>query len=224
MIRVLVLSNHPIVREGLVRLLGADDELRAQGRELGHQPAVVDEPPDVVLWPVEAGARVDEVVGHLRDAYPQARLLCLLLDDDGDAAVQALQGGAAGLIDSSVNPSEILDYISQVQRNQFVISNSFARRLAARYGSRAAVRAEAPEGDLTQREAEVLQLLAEGYSNREMAERLSVSEHTVRSHLRGIMQKLNVSNRVQAAAFAWQGRSAITKALEGKKRDVNPYS
>jgi DNA-binding NarL/FixJ family response regulator len=217
-VQVLVASNHSIIREGLVGILRSESSFDAEGRGLDDLPSPSDQS-NVVLVD---GSRPDvgSTILKLRSRYPNGKLLCLLLDEDDSTALTALRAGALGVIDRTVDSTQLIDCIKQVSNGEFVISNQLARRLARLHGVEdAAPRAAAKDVDLTQRESEVLRLLAEGCTNRDIANRLSLSEHTVRAHLRGIMQKLHVSNRVQAAALAWQGQLVRSGSREEKRQN-----
>ena len=211
-LKILVASDHSLVREGLVRLLNAEADLAAEGRCLNDESLKTNGAADVVLSVVGSRPDVGVVIGDLMSRYPDARTLCLLLVDDDAVALSALRSGVIGVVVQTVGATELIDSIKQLAAGEFIISNELARRLARLHGTTQVVaRPAGTESELTQREVEVLRLLAEGDTNRDIAARLSLSEHTVRAHMRGIMQKLNVSNRVQAAALAWQGQ------LLGKK-------
>ena len=220
-LQVVVASNHSIIREGLVRLLAGQAALDARWAPLEGEPAAA--AADVVLCAIEARPDADAVVSQLRTAYPEAKVLVLLLASDPHVAISALKAGAAGVIDETFGATDLADSISQVREGKFVISAALAARLAQEYATgRETARNVHAEAELTNREMEVLRLLAEGCTNRDIANRLSLSEHTVRAHLRGVMQKLQVSNRVQAAALAWQGRATIKDMRVGGVAHGNP--
>lgn len=219
--QVVVASNHAIVREGLVRLLQGEPSFTAEGRSFEEHPRAGDAT-DVVLCVGGPRPDVATVVNSLHVEYPDSKLLVLLLADDDSSALSALRCGVQGVLDQAVGASELVDCIKQAAAGEFAISSKLARRLAQLHGSRSTVaRAGAPDTELTQREFQVLQLLAEGGTNRDIAAQLSLSEHTVRAHLRGIMQKLHVSNRVQAAALAWQGQLEQRTIREDKRPNGN---
>jgi two-component system NarL family response regulator len=173
--------------------------------------------PDVVLCVVATQNELTRSLAKLQVAYPDTRTIIFLLTDDEPTALSALRSGVQGVVHHAVTAAELEDCIQQVMAGEFAISNQLARKLARLYQTRdAAPRVAAGVGELTHREVEVLGLLADGATNREIAARLMLSEHTVRAHLRGIMQKLHVSNRVQAAALAWQGK--LLQRAEGKEK------
>lgn len=220
-LRVLVASDHSIVREGLVRLLNAEPAFTVEGCGLGERPKAGARA-DVVICVAGVNPEIGAVLSELSVTYTNAKILCLLLAQDDATALNALRSGALGVVDQTVGAAELIESIRQLAEGEFVISNDLARRLARLHGAKpAAVRAPSSESELTQREAEVLKLLAEGYINRDIAAQLSLSEHTVRAHLRGVMQKLHVSNRVQAAALAWQGQLVNKTVREDRRHNGN---
>jgi DNA-binding NarL/FixJ family response regulator len=204
-LQVLVASDHSIVREGLVQLLNSNETIQAHWGPLSRR-GVSEQDPDVILCAIEPRPDAGSVITRLRQAFPAAPVLCLLLASDPNTAIGALRAGAIGVIDETFGADDLIESLDQARERKFIMSNALAVRLAQQYAQgQAGARNIQPEGELTNREMEVLRLLAEGCTNREIANRLSLSEHTVRAHLRGVMQKLQVSNRVQAAALAWQG-------------------
>jgi DNA-binding NarL/FixJ family response regulator len=220
-LQVVVASDHSIVREGLVHLLSG------QGIQVRWEPlasrAAGAHPPDVVLCAIEPRPDIDAVIARLHREFGAAHLICLLLGSDENAALSAIRAGATGVIDESFGATELVDSLNQAHEGKFVMSGGLAVRLAQQYAyAQTGPRNVQPEGELTKREMEVLQLLAEGFKNREIANRLALSEHTVRAHLRGVMQKLQVSNRVQAAALAWRGHGFEGTPRQGGSANGNP--
>jgi DNA-binding NarL/FixJ family response regulator len=203
---VLVASDHTIIRDAVVELLRGEDSLEPLGSRLDGSDAHI-RSASLLLCILDARPDIASVVSDLRAQFPEAPVLCLLLSQDDDAAISALRSGVRGVIDDTFDGRELIESIEQCAEGQFVMSKALATRLAQQYAfGQEAAPATAPDADLTNREAEVLTLLAEGCTNRQIATKLCVSEHTVRAHLRAIMQKLQVTNRVQAATIAWQSR------------------
>jgi two-component system nitrate/nitrite response regulator NarL len=128
----------------------------------------------------------------------------------------AINAGATGIIDETLldgelNPERLADSLTRVSRGDFLVSSVVALRLARLHGAHSESQSsDMAQAHLTPREQEVLGLLSEGRSNRDIATYLSVSEHTIRSHVRGVMQKLQVTSRIQAAASVWRGRPSIS--------------
>jgi DNA-binding NarL/FixJ family response regulator len=205
-LHILVASDHTIIRDAVVELLRAQPSLQPRGGRLDSRDAHL-EKPSLVLCILDTRPDIAEVVAGLNRHHPAVPVLCLLLSQDDEAVISALRSGVRGVIDDTFDGEQLVESIQQCAEGQFVMSKSLATRLAQQYAfGPEASPATAPDADLTHRETEVLTLLAEGCTNRQIATKLCVSEHTVRAHLRAIMQKLQVSNRVQAATVAWQSR------------------
>jgi DNA-binding NarL/FixJ family response regulator len=204
--QVVVAANQDLIRESLVELLRDSFTTVGQTISVGLASSVT---PDVVVG-ILRDEDVQGGIGRLKVVFPESKLLVLLLTDDLALARTALKGGIQGIVDRSATKTELVECIKQAVAGEFAISPHLARRLARPHGPIAEAgldRRLHPANGLTKRESEVLQALSEGCSNRAIATRLVISEHTVRAHLRCIMQKLGVANRVQAAALAWQGMS-----------------
>jgi two-component system NarL family response regulator len=212
-LRVLVASDHSVIREGIVHLLKGTKGLELISESL--RPNGAGETADVILCVVEPRPDLPLLLRHLREAYADAKLLCLFLSQDEAIAIEALRAGALGVIDETFRTQNLVEAIQQVAQGEMVISNQMARRMAKRIALASERRPAEEEWELTPREREVLRMLAEGNTNRDMAAKLSLSEHTIRAHLRGIMQKLHVTNRVQAAALAWQHH--LTESVVGER-------
>jgi DNA-binding NarL/FixJ family response regulator len=206
-LRLVVVSDYPIIRESVGHVLSASGRFNVES----EAPDVVSNGEcrcDIVLCICEARLDLEAVLQLVKDRHSNAKLACVVLGDDERAVVTALRAGATGIIDDTYNstsPAGLMEQLERIATGEFVLSAQMARRLARLHGQDSARQPEAVKTEwLTQREQEVLALLARGSTNKDIAERLCVSEHTVRAHLRGIMQKLQVSNRVQAAALAWR--------------------
>jgi DNA-binding NarL/FixJ family response regulator len=225
-ITVAILSDYPIVRESLAYVLNASEVVSAVCAPLPPADSERGGDYDVIFCVMETRPNLEAFLREVKELYENAKLCCLLLTDDDKAILAALRAGATGIIDSSdsFSPgSEVLaSQLAAVARGEFVLPAAVAMRLARLHvaGGDVGSSPTHPES-LTRREEEVLGLLKEGYSNREIAERLSVSEHTVRAHLRGIMQKLQVTNRGQAAALAW--REGVPQVRLRREVNVHTY-
>jgi DNA-binding NarL/FixJ family response regulator len=212
-LEVYIAADYALVREGIINVLQGESGLHVEGGSVSLLCDSTEKRPDVVLCVTEPRPDLAQTIKRLQGSAPESKLACLLLSENDEAIITVLRSGASCIIDNAggdlLTPANLVEQIKEIACGKFVLSTSAARRLARMY----AMPKEAypsngitRDAELTEREKEVLALLAEGYKNRDIAVRLSLSEHTVRAHLRGIMQKLNVSNRVQAAALAWSGR------------------
>ena len=202
-VRVLITDDHPVVREGLEFMLGMNTDIElvgtaADGDETLRYVAVLR--PDVIVMdmrlPGQDGA---EVTAALKDRHPEVKVLILTAEADGDALRRALAAGADGFMLKTARPPELASAIMDVAAGRSVVAPSLTGALFA-----AARGSTAPPSPLSDREREVLQLLANGKTNKEIASALFVSEATVKTHVENILRKLGVADRTQAVAEAFR--------------------
>jgi NarL family two-component system response regulator LiaR len=203
-VRLLVVDDHPVVREGLRSFLGSRDGLEVVG-EAGDGDAAVTAAeallPDVVLLDlVLPGGGGIEALPRLLAVSPAPKVIILTSFGADDQALAAVRAGASGWLGKDVPPSELESAIRTVHRGGSVLDPSVAGRVLAEVTSPS--RQADGLDQLTAREREVLALLGEGLSNRDLADRLFVSEKTVKSHVSAVLSKLHLSDRTQAALFA----------------------
>ncbi len=204
MTRVLVADDHSLFRDGLVSLLEAGG-LEVVG-QCGDGRAAVEAAlrlrPDLVLlditMPVLTGI---EALHHIRGEWPEAKVVILTASDDDDKLFQASEAGACGYLLKSLKADEFLELLRGVENGEAAMTRQTTARLLA--GLARSVRRPPPLPDaLTPQETRLLQLLAEGLTNKAIAQALSLSENTVKYHLKNILQKLGLHNRTEAAAYA----------------------
>ena len=211
-IRVLIADDQRVVREGLALVLGLLPEVEVVGSACDGDEAVAlaaDLLPDVVLMDLRM-PRCDgvEATRLLRDRAPQTKVVVLTTYADDRSVIDALRAGARGYLTKDAGGAEIRHALKQVLDSHAVIDpavqhhvvNAIATLPSAQAGQ---VLSALPAG-LTPREAEVLSLIASGMSNREIAEHLTVSEGTVKSHINHLLTKIDARDRAQAVAFAYQ--------------------
>jgi DNA-binding NarL/FixJ family response regulator len=212
-LRVLIADDQRVVREGLEMVLGLLPDVEVVGSVSDGQEAVTlaaELRPDIVLMDLRM-PRCDgvEATRLLREQLPSVKVVVLTTYADDRSVIEALQAGARGYLTKHAGGAEIRQALRQVADDQAVIDpavqqhlvNAIATAPAAR--SRPAQAAELPAG-MTPREAEVLSLIAAGMSNTEIAERLVVSEGTVKSHVNHLFAKIGARDRAQAVAYAYQ--------------------
>ncbi len=206
-IRVLVVDDHQLFREGLAALLAAAAETEVVG-EAGTGRAAIEQTaataPDVVLMDIQMpDMNGIEATRHILDARPDTGVIMLTMLEDDDSLFAAMSAGARGYILKGADKAEVLRTVTAVAAGQALFGPAIARRLNSLFqrgaGGGAAV---APFPDLTEREREVLTLIAQGYSNSDIADRLTISGKTVSNHVSSIFNKLQVADRAQAIVKA----------------------
>ena len=202
-IRVMLVDDHLMVRDGLRVFLSMYDDLlivaeAEDGAEAFDLCAQVQ--PDVILMDIVM-PNVDgpSATARIREAFPQVQIIALTSFLEEDLVQGAIQAGASGYLLKDVNPGKLAQAIRDAHQGHPTIASAAARVLAQ------AARQPVPVGtDLTPRERQVLALLAEGRTNKQIAEALTVSPGTIRLHVSNILSKLEVSNRTEAARLALQ--------------------
>lgn len=197
-IRILVADDHPVTREGLALILESQADLTVVAQAANGREAIDlyrRERPDVALldlqMPVLGGVQAIEAIA--RD-FPDARLIVLTTFDGDEDIYRAMRAGARAYLLKDAPRAEILAAIRAVHRGQKFVSAEVGNKLAERIASDA----------LTGRELEVLALVAKGMANKEIANRIGVTEGTVKSHVNNIMTKMRVGSRTEAALAAIQ--------------------
>jgi DNA-binding NarL/FixJ family response regulator len=199
-IRVAVVDDHTIVRDGLVQLLGSDPELEVVGSAGDGAEAIrvcMEATPDVVLMDLSMpGMDGIEVTRRLGETVPGVQVVVLTSFLDRDRVVDALAAGAIGYVLKDADPADLRRAIHAAARGESPIDPRAARTMLS------AQRAAGPLETLTEREREVLSLVAEGLPNKQIARRLEISEKTVKAHLTSAFRTIGVDDRMQAGLWA----------------------
>jgi NarL family two-component system response regulator LiaR len=203
-VRVLIVDDHAIVRKGIRALLSEADGFEVVGEASNGQEAVQqaqETHPDVVLMDLlMPGMDGIEATHQITSRQPETRVLVLTSFAADNKVFPAIKAGAAGYLLKDSSPDELVRAIRQVHRGEPSLHPTIARKLLQEI-ARPAELQPAPEA-LTAREMMVLRLLAQGLSNQEIADRIAVSEPTVRAHVSRILGKLHLASRTQAALYA----------------------
>ncbi|MFE2303811.1 response regulator [Streptomyces sp. NPDC059445] len=214
-IRVLIADDQMMVREGFSVLLGAMPDIEVVGEAVNGREAVErvrELRPDVVLMDI----RMPEMNGidatrEIVAADGAAKVLVLTTFDLDEYVYQALRAGASGFLLKDASARQLADGVRVVSAGEALLAPSVTRRLITEFSKlaeepRLPATAHGSYGDLTDRETEVLVLIAQGLSNAEIAERLVVAESTIKTHVSRILVKLGLRDRTQAAVFAYEAR------------------
>jgi DNA-binding NarL/FixJ family response regulator len=208
-IRVLVADDHVLFRRGLEMVLAAEDDIDIVGEAGDGAEAyarAVDLLPDVVLMDVRMPRRSGiEACSDIKEAVPSTRIVMLTISDEESDLFEAVRAGANGYLLKDVPGEEIAEGIRAVMGGQSLISPSMAGALLTEFAELSKRSAEAvrvPVPRLTERELEVLRLVARGMANKDIATQLFISENTVKNHVRNILEKLQLHSRMEAVVYA----------------------
>ena len=217
-IRIFVADDHAIIRKGIRAMLESVPDIELVGEAVNGREAVSGVAklrPDVILMDLVM-PEMDgiEAIRHIKAQQPQARILVLTTFAGEDKIFPAIKAGALGYHLKDASPEELVQAIRQVYRGQPSLHPIIARKVLQELASPAAERPPTPE-PLTQREVEVLQLVAQGLDNQQIADKLVISEATVRTHVSNILGKLQLASRTQAVLYALrEGLASLDTAPE----------
>jgi len=205
-IRILIADDHAVVREGLRALIDTEPLMELVGEAADGIEAVQRARslhPDVILldlvMPRMGGL---EAIGQIKQENPDARILVLTSFAEDEKVFSAIKAGALGYLLKDASPPELLRAIREVYRGEPSMQPTIAHKVMRELQRASTL--PLTEEPLTGREVEVLRLVAQGLANQEIAEKLFVSERTVRAHVRNILGKLHLANRTQAALYAFR--------------------
>jgi len=203
-IRVLVVDDHPVVRRGIKSLLAEEPDIEVVGEAVNGKDALVKVDsfkPDVILMDLvmpEMGGI--EAIQQITAKHTEARILVMTSFAADDKVFPSIKAGALGYLLKDSDPEDLIRMIRQVARGELSIHPTIARKVIQEL-NRPAQEPLTPS-PLTEREVEILQLLAQGVENKDIAARLFLREATVRTHVSNILGKLQLANRVQATLYA----------------------
>lgn len=208
-IRVLLADDHGLFRKGLSTLLAKEKGFEVVG-EAGDGNEAFKKArelmPDIVLMDVYMpGCDGLEATRRIKKALPSVKVVILTVSEEDKNLFEAIKSGAHGYLLKKIEPKELFEMLRGVSRGEAPISRATAMKILEEFARQAqrAVEEEAEES-LSAREREVLELVTKGLTNKEIGNKLRITENTVKNHLKNILEKLHLENRVQAAAFALQ--------------------
>lgn len=206
---VLLVDDHALFRDGIASLLAAWG-MRVVGQASDGREALVKAKatrPDLILMDVKMpNCNGLEATRLIKAEMPEVKIVMLTVSDDEQDLFEAIKAGAQGYLLKDLRGEEFMEMLAGVSKGEAAISPALAAKILAEFSRRSSRPAPAPplREELSQREGEVLDLIAQGQTNKDIGAGLFVSENTVRYHIRNILAKLHLRNRTQAAAYAAQ--------------------
>lgn len=201
-IRVLLADDHALFRRGLASLLAGRDDIEVVGEASDGEEAIArarELMPDVILMDVRMpGLGGLEATRRIKEEMPYVRIVILTVSEDEEDLFAALKGGAQGYLLKNIDPEDLIVCLGQVQRGEAPLAPPMASKILREFSAPQ----PRPGPVLTPRERQVLEHVARGDANKEIARALQISENTVKNHLRNILEKLHLQNRVQAVMYA----------------------
>jgi NarL family two-component system response regulator LiaR len=208
MIDVLIADDHSIVRRGLRTLISGEPDMKVAGEAADGYDVVAQARelhPDVILLDlVMPGQNGLEALAQIKTENPEARVLVLTSFGDNDRVFSAIRAGASGYLLKDASPEQLLQAIHDVYNGESHLHPTIALKMLRELDNPDTETTNRPLTDdpLSEREVEVLRLVAQGASNQEIAKTLTISERTVGNHIGSILRKLHLANRTQAALYA----------------------
>src|SRR5438067_615733 len=207
-LRVLIVDDHALFRRGLQMVLASEPDIEVVGEASDGAEAVEKAKalkPNVVLMDVRMPKRSGiEAAGDIRDQLPDSKILMLTMSDEEADLYEAIKAGASGYLLKEISIEEVPDAIRSVWSGQSRISPSMASKLLSEFAAMSQRTGDSKQvaAKLTEREMQVLRLVAQGLNNKDIAEKLFISENTVKNHIRNILDKLHLHSRMEAVVYA----------------------
>lgn len=216
-IKVLLADDKEVFREGLARLLEEEKSIKVVSQCVNGKQAVKkvkETKPDVVLIDNNISeCDSSEAVREIKEESPGVRIAMLTDCENEEELFSAIESGATGYLLKDTKVGELVKSIELIGNGEVVVSPPLSEKFVGKFASMRLKEAESSQAGLTEREIEIVRLLAQGATNKEIAEKLFIAENTVKVHLKNILEKLKLRNRQQLVAYAVQ-EGLVTKIME----------
>ena len=208
-ISVLIADDHSLIRQGLKQILELEEDICVVAQASNGDEAIrcaIEHKPDVILMDINMpGTNGLQAIGEIKKQKIESMIIVLTIHEDREYLFKTLQMGADGYVLKDAEPSVLVEAIRNVYSGQSYIQQNLTSELVKEFNRVTMHEKDKRESNnLTPREIEVLQLIAEGMINKEIAKQLYISEKTVKNHVSNIFRKLDVSDRTQAAIYAFK--------------------
>jgi DNA-binding NarL/FixJ family response regulator len=205
-IRTMIVDDHALFRRGLEMVLEGEPDIELVGQASDGTEAVekaAESLPDIVLMDIRMPrSNGIEACRAMKEAAPSAKIIILTISDEEEDLFEAIRAGASGYLLKDIPLDEVADTVRAVHGGQSLINPSMAAKLLTEFAALARRAQELPAPRLTEREMQVLKLVARGMNNRDIAKELFISENTVKNHVRNILEKLQIHSRMEAVMVA----------------------
>ena len=208
MSRLLLVDDHVLFRKGVAALLASRQEIEVVGEAGDGLEAITaarETLPDVILMDIGMpNCNGLDATRRIKREMPHVKIVILTVSDDDQNLFEAIKSGAQGYLLKDLEPYQLYDLLESIERGEAPLSGAIATKILKEFTQPNQGNAQESEviDELTAREISILQLVSEGKTNKEIASILFISENTVKIHLRNILQKLHLHNRIQAAVYA----------------------
>jgi DNA-binding NarL/FixJ family response regulator len=204
--RILIVDDHTHAREAIRELLSGYPDFDIIGEATGGEEAIflADQiHPDLILMDINMpdldGLKTTKLI---KERHPEMKIVILTVSEDSSDLFEALKQGAQGFLIKKVNPDDWYPYLKSIVSENIPVSGNLVNEVIQTISSHSKESATNKENPLSQREMEILKLVAKGYTNKEISNMVFISEYTVKNHLKNITKKLEIKNRVQLTTFA----------------------